>query len=33
MGDAGDKRSVKRRHCSVTAQLEDAAAAQIRATL
>jgi hypothetical protein len=32
MGDAGDKRSV-RRHCSMTAQSEDAAAAWIRATL
>jgi hypothetical protein len=33
MGDAGDKRSVERRHCSVTAQSEDATAARIRATL
>jgi hypothetical protein len=33
MGDVGDKRSVKRRHCSMTAQSEDAAAARIQATL
>jgi hypothetical protein len=33
MGDASDKRSVKRRYCSMTTQSEDAAAARIRATL
>jgi hypothetical protein len=33
MGDASDKRSVKRRYCSMTTQSEDEAAARIRATL